>query len=145
MNNHILKIRNLRKIKQKLQCYKRKKGSQNPYHPSLNCHIVNSATLNFKATHSKLFSHLCVQLEKLEECLKWLPKAVNIPLKKQTLEPKIKVTKRVAVCCRRNCYIQIRCLDKNSKGTYIKSSLDPNLWIWVKIDMSLKKQYTLFR
>ena len=145
MNNHILKIRNLRKIKQKLQCYKRRKGSQNPYHPSLNCHIVNSATLNFKATYSKLFSHLHVQLEKLEECLKWLPKAVNIPLKKQTLEPEIKVTKRIAGCCRRDCYIQIRCLDKNSKGTYIKSPLDPNLWIWVKIDMSLKKQYTLFR
>ena len=105
MNNYILKIRNLREIKQKLQCYKKGKGSQNPYHPSLNCHIVNSATLNFKVTHSKLFSHLCVQLEKLEECLKWLPKAVNIPLKKQTLEPEIKVTKRIAGCCRRDCML----------------------------------------
>ena len=90
MNNHILKIRNLREIKQKLQCYKKGKGSQNPYHPSLNfINIINSATFNFKATYSKLFSHLRVQLEKLEECLRWLPKAVNIPLKKLTLKPKI--------------------------------------------------------
>ena len=43
MNNHILRIRNLREIKQKLKCYKRKEGSQKPYHPSLNCNIVNSA------------------------------------------------------------------------------------------------------
>ena len=97
MNNHILKIRNLREIKQKLKCYKRRKVSQKLSRPSLNCNIVNSATLNFKATHSKLFSHLCVQLERLEEYLKWLPKAVNIPLKKQTLEPKIKVTKRLLI------------------------------------------------
>ena len=145
MNNNILKIKNLRKIKQELQCCKRRKGSRNPYHPPIKCHFINSATFNFRATHSKLFSHLRVKVQKLEECLRWLPKAVNIPLKKQTLEPEIKVTKGIASCCRRDCYIQIRCLDKNSKGTYIKSPLDPNLWIWVKIDMSLKKQYTLFR
>ena len=138
MNNHILKIRNLREIKQKLQCYKKRKGSQNPYHPSLNCHIVNSATLNFKATYSKLFSHLRVQLEKLEECLRWLPKAVNIPLKKLILEPKIKVTRRVADYCRKDCYIQIRCHNKNSIGTYIISPLDPNLLIWVNFDMSVQ-------
>ena len=97
MNKHILKIRNLRKIKQKLNSYKRKEGSQKPYHPSLNCNIVNSAILNFRATHSKLFSHLCVQLERLEKRLKWLPKSVNYPLKKQTLEPKIKITKKLLI------------------------------------------------
>ena len=73
MNNHILKIRNLREIKQKLQCYKKRKGSQNPYHPSLNCHIINPATFNFKATYSKLFSHLRVQLEKTRRIPKMAP------------------------------------------------------------------------
>ena len=137
MNNHILKIRNLREIKQKLQCYKKRKGSQNPYHPSLNCHIINSATFNFKATYSKLFSHLRVQLEKLEECLRWLPKAVNIPLKKLILNPKNKVTRRVADYCRKDCYIQIRCHKRNFIGTYIISPLDPNLWIWINFDMRI--------
>ena len=97
MNNHILKIRNLRKIKQKLKYYKRRKGSQNPYHPSLNCHIVNSAKLNFKGTYSKLFSHLRVQLEKLEECLRWLPKAVNIPLKSRFQNQKLRLPKELLV------------------------------------------------
>ena len=69
MNNHILKIRNLREIKQKLQklqCYKKGKGSLNPYHPPLNCHFINSATINFRATYSKLFSLPRVQLDELE-------------------------------------------------------------------------------
>ena len=143
MNNHILKIKNLRKIKQKLQYYKKGKGSRNPYHPPLNCHFINSAKFNFRATHSKLFSHLHVKVQKLEECLRWLPKAVNIPLKKLILEPEIKVTKRIAGCCRRDCYIKIRYHNKNSIGTYIKSSLDPNLLIWVKFDMNPQNNIVL--
>ena len=141
MDKVISKIRNLREIKQKtqnLQCYKKGKGKRNPYHPPLKCHLINSATFNFRATYSKLFSHLRVQLEKLEECLRWLPKAVNIPLKMLILEPEIKVTKRIAGCCRRDCYIQIRCHNKNSIGTYIRSSLDSNSLIWVKFDMNLQ-------
>ena len=138
MNNEILKIRNLREIKQKiqkLQCYKKRKGRRNPYHPPLNCHFINSATFNFRATYSKLFSHPRVQLK---ECLRWLPKAVNIPLKKLILKPKIKVTRRVADYCRKDCYIQIRCHNKNSIGTYIISPLDPNLLIWINFDMSVQ-------
>ena len=137
MNNHILKIKNFRKINQKLQCCKKEKGRRNPYHPPLNCYFINSATFNFRATHSKLFSHLRVKVQKLEECLRWLPKAVNIPLKKLNLEPKIKVTKEIAGCCRRDCYVKIRCHNKKSIGTYIKSSLDPNLWIRINLDMRI--------
>ena len=135
MNNHILKIRNLREIKQKLkklQCYKRRKGSRNHYPPPLNCHFINSATFNFRATYSKLFSHPSVQLK---ECLRLSPKAVNVPLKKLILNPKIKVTRRVADYCRKDCYIQIRCHKRNFIGTYIISPLDPNLWIWINFDM----------
>merc|ERR1712041_6482 len=92
-------------------------------------------TSNFRATHSKLFNLLRIKVQKLEECLRWLPKAVSIPLKKLNLEPKIKVTKRIAGCFRRDCYVKIRCHNKKSIGTYIRSSLDPNSIIWVKIDM----------
>ena len=135
MNNHILKIKNLREIKQELQCSKRRKGSRNSYHPPVKCHFINSTTSNFRATHSKLFNLLRIKVQKLEECLRWLPKAVSIPLKKLNLEPKIKVTKRIAGCFRRDCYVKIRCHNKKSIGTYIRSSLDPNSIIWVKFDM----------
>ena len=85
MNKHILKVKNLRKIKLKLSSYKKKKDNQKPYRQSLNCNIVNFATLNFRASHSKLFSYLAVQLERLEKSLKFLLKLVNISFKKQTL------------------------------------------------------------
>ena len=125
-----------------MSSYKKKKDNQKPYRQSLSCNIVNFATLNFRASHSKLFSYPSVQLERLEKRLKWLPKIVNIPLKKQTLEPKIKITKKVADWCRRDCYVFIWCFDKKSRGTYVRSSLDPKLWVLVKIDMSLEKKYT---
>ena len=137
MNQHILKIKNLREFKQKLNSYRKKKGIQKSYHPLLNCNIVNATMLNFRGTHSKLFRHPCVQLERLEKHLKWLPKSVNVPIKKKTLEPKIKVTKKFADWCRRDCYIFIWCFDKNSRGTYVRSSLDPKLWDYVKTDISL--------
>ena len=137
MNKYILKIKNLREIKQKLNRYKKKICCQKIYHLLLKCNIVNATTLNFRGTHSKLFRHPCVQLKRLE---KWLPKTVNIPIKKKTLEQKIKVTKTVAESYRRDCYIFIWCHDKNSRGTYVRSIIDPKLWDWVKIDMSWDKK-----
>ena len=116
MNKHILKIKNLREIKLKLSSYKKKKDNQKSYHQSLNCNIVNSATLKFRASHSKLFSYPSVQLERLEKRIKWLPKLVNIPLRKQTLEPKIKITKKVADWCKRDCYVFIWCCIKTLGG-----------------------------
>ena len=133
MNKYILKIKNLREIKQKLNSYKKKNCSQKFYHPLLKYNIVNATMLNFRGTHSKLFRHPYVQLKRLE---KWLPKTVNIPNKKKTLEQKIKVTKKVAESCRRDCYIFIWCHDKSSRGTYVSSIIDPKLWDWVNIDMS---------
>ena len=130
-------IRNPKEINQKtqtLQSYKRKRNRRNPYHPPLKCHRNNPATINFKTKFPKLFSHPNVQLKK---CPKWLPKAVNITLKKLILNPKIKVTRRVADYCRKDCYIQIRCLKRNFIGTYIRSPLDPNLWIWINFDMRI--------
>ena len=135
MDKAISKIRNLREIKQKtqnLQSYK--KSKQNPYHPLLKCHLINSATFNFRTTYSKFFSHPSVQLK---ECLRWSPQAVNVPLKKLILNPKIKVTRRVADYCRKDCYIQIKCHKRNFIGTYIKPSLDPNLWIRINLDMRI--------
>ena len=137
MDKAISKIRNLRETKQKtqnLQSYKKRKSKRNPYHPPLKCHLINSATFNFRTTYSKLFSHPSVQLK---ECLRWSPKAVNVPLKKLILNPKIKVTRRVADYCRKDCYIQIRCHKRNFIGTYIISPLDPNLWIWINFDMRI--------
>ena len=133
----ISKIRNLREINQKTQnsqSYKRGKSRRNPYHPPLKCHLINSATFNFRTTYSKLFSHPSVQLK---ECLRWSPQAVNVPLKKLILNPKFKVTRRVTDYCRKDCYIQIKCHKRNFIGTYIKSSLDHNLWIRINLDMRI--------
>ena len=138
MDKEISKIRNLREINQKTQnsqSYKRGKSRRNPYHPPLKCHLINSATFNFRTTYSKLFSHPSVQLK---ECLRWSPQAVNVPLKKLILNPKFKVTRRVADYCRKDCYTQIRCHKRNFIGTYIISPLDPNLWIWINFDMRVQ-------
>ena len=74
MNKHILKVKNLRKIKLKLTSYKKKRDNQKPYRQSLNCNIVNFATLHFRASHSKLFRYPSVQLERLEKSIKCLSK-----------------------------------------------------------------------
>ena len=137
MYKKVSNTRNLKEINQKtqkLQGYERERNRRNPYHPPLKCHLNNSATINFKTKFSKLFSHPNVQLKK---CLRWFPKAVNIILKKLILNPKIKVTRRVADYCRKDCYIQIRCHKRNFIGTYIVSPLDPNLWIWINFDMRI--------
>ena len=137
MNKFILKIKNLKEINQKLNSHKKKICSQKVYHPVLKCNFVNATTLNFRGTHSKLFRHPCVQLKRLES---WLPKTVNIPNKKKTLAQKVKVTKKAAESCRRDCYIFIWCHHRNSRGTYVRSIIDPKLWDWVKIDMSSDKK-----
>ena len=137
MYKKVSNIRNLKEINQKtqtLQSYKGKRNRRNPYHPPLKCHRNNPATINFKTKFPKLFSHPNVQLKK---CPKWLPKAVNITLKKLILNPKIKVTRRIADYCRKDCYIQTRCLKRNFIGTYIRSPLDPNLWIWINFNMEI--------
>ena len=90
------------------QTYKRKRNRQN--HPPLRCLRNNPTTINFKTNFPKLFNHPKVQLKK---CPKWPPKAVNITLKNLILNPEIKVTKRTAHYCKRDCYIQTRCLKRN--------------------------------
>ena len=130
-------ISNPNEINQKtqtLQSYKGKRNRRNPYHPPLKCHRNNPATINFKTNFPKLFNYPKVQLKK---CPKWLPKAVNITLKNLILNPKIKVTKKIADYCRKDCYIQTRCLKKNFIGTYIRSPLNPNLWIWINFNMEI--------
>ena len=114
------------------QTYKRKRNRQN--HPPLKCLCNNPSTINFKTNFPKLFNHPKVQLKK---CPKWPPKAVNIILNKLILNPEIKVTKKIAHYCRKDCYIQTRRLKRNFIGTYIKSPLNPNLWIWIKFNMKI--------
>ena len=126
------KASNISNPKEINQIYKGKRNRRNPYHPPLKCLRNNPATINFKTNFPKLFNYPKVQLKK---CPKWLPKAVNITLKKLILNPKIKVTKRTALYCRKDCYIQTRCLKKNFIGTYIRSPLNPNLWIWINFNM----------
>ena len=128
------KASNISNPKEINQIYKGKRNRRNPYHPPLKCHRNNPATINFKTNFPKLFNYPKVQLKK---CPKWLPKAVNITLKNLILNPKIKVTKRIADYCRKDCYIQTRCLKKNFIGTYIRSPLNPNLWIWINFNMEI--------
>ena len=143
MNRFVLKIKNLKEINQKLNKNKKKIFSKKVCNPVLKCNFVNAAMINFKGTHSKLFRHPCVQLERFES---WLP--VNIQNKKKpkkpkvkevkkklaqkpkvkkvkkTLVQKIKVTKRIFESIK-GCYVFIWCHNRNSKGTYIRSVLDP--------------------
>ena len=93
------------------QTYKRKRNRRNLISHHNISHIRNNpATINFKTNFPKLFNHPKVQLKK---CPKWPPKAVNITLKNLILNPEIKVTKRTAHYCKRDCYIQTRCLKRN--------------------------------
>ena len=128
------KASNISNPKEVNQIYKGKRNRRNPYHPPLKCHRNNPATINFKTNFPKLFNYPKVQLKK---CPKWLPKAVNITLKNLILNPEIKVTKRTAHYCKKDCYIQTRCLKRNFIGTYIRSPLDPNLWIWINFNMEI--------
>ncbi len=128
------KASNISNPKEVNQIYKGKRNRRNPYHPPLKCHPNNPPTINFKTNFPKLFNHPKVQLKK---CPKWLPKAVNITHKKLILNPKIKVTRRTADYCRKDCYIQTRCLKWNFIGTYIRSPLDPNLWIWINFNIGI--------
>ena len=62
MYKKISKIRNLREINQKTlnsQSYKRGQSRRNPYHPPLKCHLINSATFNFRTT---ILSFLATQV-----------------------------------------------------------------------------------
>ena len=128
------KASNISNPKEVNQTYKRKRNRRNPYHPPLKCLRNNPTTINFKTNFPKLFNHPKVQLKK---CPKWPPKAVNITLNKLILNPEIKVTKKTAHYCRKDCYIQTRCLKKNFIGTYIRSPLNPNLWIWINFNMEI--------
>ena len=109
--------------------------------------------INFKGTNSKLFWNPCVQIERLEN---WLPKYMvktNKPKNNETrikeklelkstekrvqklLIQKLRVTKKVFESLKGH-YVFIWCHNKNSKGTYIKSVLDPEMLDYVKINMS---------
>ena len=130
-------ISNPKEINQKtqtLQSYKGKRNRRNPYHPPLKCHRNNPATIDFKTEFPKLFNYPNVQLKNARN---GSPKPSTSLSKKLILNPKIKVTRRTAVYCRKDCYIQIRCLKRNFIGTHIRSPLDPNLWIWINFNMEI--------
>ena len=133
----MLKVKNLRKIQQKL-ISKKKNIIRNPIARSSICNMINSATLNFWASYSKLFSYPLFKLERLEDSLNFLPKSVNISLKELPLKPKIKISSKIANTCKKDCYIFIWNLHQNCKGMLIRSSLDNKLFHWVKVSMSLK-------
>jgi len=150
MNKFILKITNLKEINQKLNKNKMEICGKKVYNPVLKCNFINATMINFWGTHSKLFRHPIVQLKRLEN---WLPKTINIPKKRLAQKPKIKkikkvketLTQRVKVTKRdfeslKSCYVFIWCHHRNSKGTYVRSVLDPEMWDYVKIDMSLDKK-----
>ena len=125
MNHHILRIKNLRKIKVELSSYKKKNIIRNPIAKSLNCNIVNFATLNFRASHSKLFSCSAVQLARLENSLKILPKLVKVSLKRQPLKTDTKISRRVANMRKGDYYIFKWSLHPKSREMLIRSTLDP--------------------
>ena len=144
MNKFILKIKNWKEINQKLNKNKKENCSQKVYYPVLKCNFVNATTINLRGTYSKLFKHPRVKIRKLENCL---PKMINIPKKlkikkakkvKGTLTQRVKITKK-AFKSLKGCYVFIWCHHRNSKGTYVRSVLDPKMWDYVKVDMSLDK------
>ena len=143
MNKFTLKIKNWKEINQKLNKDKKEICSQKVYNPVLKCNFVNATTINFRGTHSKLFRHPSVQLKRLEN---WLPKTINIPKKRLAQKPKIKKVKKVketltqrvkitkkAFKSLKGCYVFIWCHHRNSKGTYVRSALDPEMWDYVKM------------
>ena len=142
MNKFTLKIKNWKEIIQKLNKDKKENCSQKVYNPVLEYNLINATTINFRGTYSKLFKHPRVKIRKLENCL---PKMINIPKKlkikkakkvKGTLTQRVKITKK-AFKSLKGCYVFIWCHHKNSKGTYVRSVLDPKMWDYVKVDMSL--------
>ena len=138
MNHHILRIKNLKQVKVELSSDRKKKIIRNPIAKPLNCNIVNFATLNFRASHYKLLRCSAVQLPRLENSLKILPKIVKVSLKRQTLKTETKISRKVANMCKRDCYIFIWSLHPKSREMLIRSTLDPYTFHWVKVNMSLK-------
>ena len=142
MNKHIIKITNLKEIKkilsQKRKVNRKKKVINRPKAP-INKDMMNCATalLKMQFSYSKLFMNPVIKLERLEDSMKFLPKPVNVSIKKLTLKPDIKISRKTAKSCTRNSYVFVWKIHKNCKGMMIRSSVDPNLFIPVEVNMSL--------
>ena len=78
-----------------------------------------------------------IKLEKLEDSMKFLPKPVNVSIKKLILKLNIEISKKTAKLCSKQSYVFVWKIKPNCKGMMIRSSIDPNLFIPVEVNMSL--------
>ena len=140
MNHHIVKLRNISKIKTELKTYKKKQLVSKPKAKSVKCNVVNSSTLTFRMTHYKIFKTCSIKLPRLESSVKMFnpSKKVKVVLKRQILKPKIKISSRVANMFKRDCYVYMWNLHPHSKEMLIRSTLDPYTFIPIKVNFRVK-------
>ena len=135
MNHHIVKLRNISKIKTELKTYKKKKLVSKPKAKSVKCNVVNSSTLTIRMTHYKIFRTCSIKLPRLESSFKMFnpSKMVKVLLKRQILKPETKISRRVADMCKRDCYVFMWNLHHRSKKVLIRSTSDPYTFKWVNM------------
>ena len=106
----MIKIKKLKNIKRKLsqnRKFNKKKKVIKVLKAPINKDMMNCATalLKMQFSYSKLFLKPVKKLERLEDSMKFLPKPVHVSIKKLTLKPNIRISKKTAKLFTKKSYV----------------------------------------